>query len=127
MGIKIMTGKRYYEKNYGDEYYIIDSYIISEKEFDEKLEIEGYKAFEDSLTGEEIVDLLNKHEQYTIKHWLNDYIQDHTIKVDKLPLYGNDQLIYQLPNKLEYIYFEKKWECIGEVEELINEKKEECG
>lgn len=61
------------------------------------------------------------------KHWLNDYIQDHTIKVDKLPLYGNDNLIYQLPNKLEYIYFEKKWECIGEVEELNNERKEECG
>ena len=75
----------------------------------------------------EIIDLLNKNEQDTIKHWLNDYIQDHTIKVDKLPLYGNDNLIYQLPNKLEYIYFEKKWECIGEVEELNNEKKGRIG
>lgn len=112
-----MTGERYYKKTYGDENYIIDSYIISEKEFDERLEIEGYKAFEDSLSTEEIIDLLNKNEQYTIKHMINDYIQDHTVKVDKLPLYGNDELIYELPDKLQYIYFKKKWECIGEAED----------
>lgn len=82
---------------------------------------------ENEVAQYKIIDLLNKNEQGTIKHWLNDYIQDHTIKVDKLPLYGNDNLIYQLPNKLEYIYFEKKWECIGEVEELNNERKEKCG
>ena len=41
-------------------YYIIDSNVISEKDFDEKVLYDGYGAFEDSLTGEEIVDLLNK-------------------------------------------------------------------
>lgn len=50
---------------------------------------------------------------------INDYIKDHTIKVDKLPVYGNDKLIYQLPNKLQYLYFRKKWECIGEVEKEL--------
>lgn len=73
--------------------------------------------YKNSLTREEIVDLLNKNEQYTIKHMIDDYIQDNTIEVDKLPLYGNDKLIYQLPNKLQYIYFEKKWECIGKLED----------
>ena len=52
---------------------------------------------------------------------INDYIKDHTIKVDKLPVYGNDKLIYQLPNKLQYLYFRKKWECIGEVEKELEE------
>ena len=52
---------------------------------------------------------------------INDYIKDHTIKVDKLPVYGNDKLIYQLPNKLQYLYFRKKWECIGEVEKELSE------
>ena len=55
--------ERYYQKRYGDEFYILDSSIISEKSFDEKLELEGYKAFEDSLAGEEVVDLLNENEQ----------------------------------------------------------------
>ena len=73
--------------------------------------------YKNSLTREEIFDLLNKNKQYTIKHMIDDYIQDHTIKVDKLPLYGNDKLIYKLPNKLGYIYFEKKWECIGKLED----------
>ena len=58
-----MTEKRYYQKRYGDEFYIIDSEVISESDFDKKLEIEGYKAFEDSLTGEEVVELLNENEQ----------------------------------------------------------------
>lgn len=111
-----MTEKRYFERMWGEEYYIFDSQTISEKEFDEKFEYEGYKAFEDSLTGEEILDLLNKNEQYSIKHMIDNYIQDHTVKVDKLPLYGNHELIYQLPNKLQYIYFEEKWECIGKNE-----------
>ena len=58
-----MTKKRYYEKEYGEEYYIFDSEIITEKEVEEKIDYEGYKAFEDSLTGEEIVDLLNNNEK----------------------------------------------------------------
>lgn len=58
-----MSNERYYKKEYDEEYYIIDSKVISEKEFDEKLEYEGYKAFEDSLTSDEIIDLLNNNEK----------------------------------------------------------------
>lgn len=69
--------ERYYQKRYGDEFYILDSSIISEKSFDEKLELEGYKAFEDSLTGEEIVDLLNENEQLkTQLQRLYNYFED---------------------------------------------------
>ena len=54
-----MTEKRYYQRDFEELYYIIDSNVISEKEFDEKEMYDGYTAFEDSMTGEEIVDLLN--------------------------------------------------------------------
>ena len=55
-----MTEKRYFKRMWEDEYYIFDSYTISEKEFDEKVEYEDYQAFADSMTGEEVVDKLNK-------------------------------------------------------------------
>ena len=55
-----MTEKRYFKRMWEGEYYIFDSYTISEKEFDEKVEYEDYRAFADSMTGEEVVDKLNK-------------------------------------------------------------------
>ena len=55
--------ERYYQRDFEELYYIIDSQVISEEEFDEKEMYEGYTAFEDSMTGEEIVDLLNENEQ----------------------------------------------------------------
>ena len=58
-----MTEKRYYQRDFEELYYIIDSNVISEKEFDEKLMYDGYTAFEDSLTGEEIIELLNENAQ----------------------------------------------------------------
>lgn len=54
-----MTEKRYYKKTYEGEYYIFDSNTITEEEFEEKFDYSGYVAFEDSLTGDENVDLLN--------------------------------------------------------------------
>ena len=58
-----MTIKRYYQRDFEELYYIIDSNVISEKEFDEKVMYDGYTAFEDSMTGDEIVNLLNEHEE----------------------------------------------------------------
>ena len=55
--------ERYYQRDFEELYYIIDSQVISEEEFDEKEMYEGYTAFEDSMTGEEIVKLLNENEQ----------------------------------------------------------------
>lgn len=56
----LMTEKRYFMKRWEGEYYIFDSNTISESDFEEKLEYQDYRAFEDSMTGEEIVDLLNE-------------------------------------------------------------------
>jgi len=58
-----MTEKRYYEKNWEESYYIFDSKTLSESEFDERVDYEGYDVFGDSLTGSEIIDLLNENEQ----------------------------------------------------------------
>ena len=59
-----MTEKRYFKREWEEEYYIFDSETISEKEFDEKVEYEDYQAFVDSMQGDEVVDRLNAlHEE----------------------------------------------------------------
>ena len=64
---------RYFERKYEDEYYIFDSFIITPSEFNKKLLYEGYKAFEDSMGGTEVVDTLN--ELVTINRQLNNEIR----------------------------------------------------
>lgn len=56
-----MNDKRYYCVDYDEEYYIFDSQKISKKEVEEKAEY-SYNVFADSLTSEEIVELLNENE-----------------------------------------------------------------
>jgi len=58
-----MTEKRYYKKDWGESYYVFDSNTISEDEFEERVEYEGYDVFADSLTVSEIIGLLNENEQ----------------------------------------------------------------
>lgn len=61
-----MTAKRYFKREWEEEYYIFDSETISEKEFDEKVEYEDYQSFVDSMQGDEVVDRLNAlHEENT--------------------------------------------------------------
>lgn len=62
-----MTEKRYFKREWEEEYYIFDSEIISEKEFDEKVEYEDYQAFADSIQGDEVVDRLNALHEENIK------------------------------------------------------------
>lgn len=57
------NNNRYYQRDFEELYYVIDSNVISEKDFDEKVMYEGYNAFEDALTGEEIINLLNENEK----------------------------------------------------------------
>ena len=65
-----MTEKRYYKKEYEEEYYIFDSNTLTEKEFEKKVEYDGYSVFADSLTPEEVLDLLNENEE--LKQQLSD-------------------------------------------------------
>lgn len=59
-----MTKKRYFKRMWEEEFYIFDSNTISESDFEEKLEYEDYKAFEDSMMGDEVVNRLNAlHEE----------------------------------------------------------------
>lgn len=59
-----MVNKRYFKRDWEEEYYIFDSQTVSEKEFDEKVQYEDYQAFEDSMAGEEVVNTLNNlHEE----------------------------------------------------------------
>ena len=54
--------ERYFKKMYEEKYYIFDSETISESEFDERFEYSGYRAFEDSMQGDEVIDQLNKQD-----------------------------------------------------------------
>ena len=56
--------KRYFKRMWEEEFYIFDSNTISESDFEEKLEYQDYKAFEDSMMGDEVVNRLNAlHEE----------------------------------------------------------------
>ena len=84
-----MTAKRYFERMWEEEYYIFDSETISENEFDEKVEYEDYQAFADSLTGDEVVELLNE------LHEKNEQLRIEKDTIQK-------QHSYELYKKLQY-------------------------
>ena len=94
--------KRYYSKKYDELYYIFDSKVLSEKEFDEKEDYEGYSAFADSLSCNEIVDLLNENEelkqQVKYERQANkDILEDYT-KINK----ENEQLKQRINSRLHF-------------------------
>lgn len=118
----MMTEKRYYQRDFEELYYIIDSHKISEKDFDEKVEYDGYNAFEDSLTGEEIVKLLNENEQLKSELATQgtqlDFIKDEN-KHMKTVLNENKQLKQQLKICFEH------YKCILD-ETVICNQCQEC-
>ena len=97
-----MTEKRYFKKMWEEEYYIFDSNTISESDFEEKLEYEDYKAFEDSMMGDEVVNRLNElagENQYlkSLK-WNQDCINEISISMQQIQLLKkeNEQLKQQV-------------------------------
>ena len=84
-----MTEKRYYKKDWEESYYIFDSNTISEDEFEERVEYEGYDVFGDSLTGSEIIDLLNENEQLKKElfesevEYINSNYADNSVRRDQ--------------------------------------------
>ena len=80
-----MTEKRYFKRMWEEEYYIFDSETISEKVFDEKVEYEDYRAFADSLMGDEVVEKLNElNDENTELHIQNDFLKDENQHMRKL-------------------------------------------
>ena len=80
-----MTEKRYFKRMWEEEYYIFDSQTISEKEFDEKVEYEDYRAFADSLMGDEVVEKLNElNDENTELHIQNDFLKNENQHMRKL-------------------------------------------
>lgn len=57
-----MTEKRYFKKEYDEEYYIFDSIKISEEKVDIESEY-GYDVFANAMQGNEVVDLLNEQDE----------------------------------------------------------------
>ena len=84
----LMTEKRYFKREWEEEFYIFDSNTISESDFEEKLEYQGYKAFEDSMMGDEVVNRLNKYN----KEYLDCY--NDVLRLEK----ENEKLKRQIGN-----------------------------
>ena len=74
-----------------EEYYIFDSNTISESDFEEKLEYQGYKAFEDSMMGDEVVNRLNEQHEtiYRLQENINELL---SVNVEAELLKENEQL-----------------------------------
>lgn len=107
----LMTKKRYYEKHWEESYYVFDSNIISEDEFDERVEYEGYDVFVDSLIGNEIIDLLNENEQ--LKQSVNN-LKDTIIKITIAYQRKYDRTIIDL---VDEVHDEDITDLIKELEE----------
>lgn len=66
-GVDLDMTDRYFKREYEHEYYIFDSEVITESEFEEKQEYEGYRAFEDCMMGDTVVDRLNHYSKQLIE------------------------------------------------------------
>ena len=101
-----MTEKRYFKKMWEEEYYIFDSNTISESDFEEKLEYQDYKAFADSLMGDEVVDRLNElaEENQYLKSlkWNQDCINEISICIQQRQLLEEEN--EQLKKELKRLY-----------------------
>jgi len=86
-----MTEKRYFKRMWEEEYYIFDSNTISESDFEEKLEYQNYKAFEDSMMGDEVVNRLNEQHE-TIQRLKQNITELSSVNVEEDLLKENEQL-----------------------------------
>ena len=103
-----MVEKRYYQRDFEELYYIIDSNVISEKEFDEKEMYDGYTAFEDSMNGKEIVDLLNElHDENQLLHKINEDIIDFMYDNFDLNIIFTDRELNDICNEMGWELSEK--------------------
>lgn len=104
--------ERYYEKNYEESYYIFDSNTLTEKEFEKKVEYEGYDVFSDSLTPEEVLDLLNENEE--LKKRLSDFQKENYGNIDGIAFYQEENAT--LCEKISDLEYENE-----ELKEKLNE------
>lgn len=73
-----LYGKRYFKQEWEEAYYIFDSQVISEKEFDKKVEYEDYQAFEDCMHEDDVINRMNK---------LNDENKEFKHRIERLENY----------------------------------------
>ena len=80
--------KRYFKREWEEEYYIFDSTEISEEKVDEEVEY-GYDVFANAMTGDTVVNRLNEQEE-TIQNQkmeINLLLEEMKEIRDKLTIY----------------------------------------
>ena len=121
-----MTAKRYFKRMWEEEYYIFDSNTISESDFEEKLEYQDYKAFEDSMMGDEVVNRLNEqHEtigrlKQNIDELLSINVEEELLKENKELKQSNERLLKMLDNVANYMQKQNKYMPIDDFVEWWN-------
>ena len=115
-----MTEKRYFKKMWEEEFYIFDSDTISESDFEEKLEYQLYKAFENSMMGDEVVSRLNElhNENKKLKQELQKIYEIATVnKVRDIVENVYDDLLYETSEKSNYART-KVLKCLEDIDNL---------
>ena len=126
-----MTEKRYFKRMWEEEYYIFDSETISEKVFDEKVEYEDYRAFADSLMGDEVVEKLNElnDENQDLKSFNQDLAEE--LSVCANARISKDNRIKRLEEKIQrertsFTKTHERWskEAENKIKELSEENEQ---
>lgn len=95
--------KRYFKREWGEEYYIFDSTEISEEKVDEEIEY-GYEIFADSMQGDKVVNRLNEQEE----------------EIQELKQRNNRQ--FERLNEITNLMFKRDWKTL---ENMVDEWEKE--
>ena len=104
--------KRYFKREWEEEYYIFDSTEISEEKVDEEIEY-GYEIFAESMQGDKVVNKLNEQEE-TIQTQ-KDYIirMGHgTIFEEMKRLKERNQRQYERLKEITDLMMERDWKSL---------------
>lgn len=123
----LMRDKRYFKREWDERYYIFDSNIISEKEFDDRVQYEGYKVFADSMTQNEVLELLNENERLKCQI-SEDFNQSTCITVQKSVIADLRERNNRQAEQLDRLYClieAKDWRALTDILDDFKECEEQ--
>lgn len=103
-----MTKKRYFKKEWEEEYYIFDSTHISEEKVDEESEYD-YNVFAEFMQGDEVVDKLNEQEERIRElEWSNKILRANRKDCERGRIFERKQWDEMDKMRVEHIKFLQK-------------------
>ena len=104
--------KRYFKREWEEEYYIFDSTEISEEKVDEEIEY-GYEIFAESMQGDKVVNKLNEQEE-TIQTQKDSLVRigHGTIFEEMKRLKERNQRQYERLKEITDLMMERDWKTL---------------